>query len=51
MIEGKILVTGTGGFLGTTVLSKLISRGYDVSSLSGSSSCDLRLLTEVDCLF
>ena len=51
MIEGKILVTGTGGFLGTTVLSKLISRGYDVSSLSGSSSCDLRLQTEVDSLF
>ena len=51
MIEGKILVTGTGGFLGTTVLSKLISKGYDVSSLSGSSSCDLRLQTEVDSLF
>ena len=51
MIEGKILVTGTGGFLGTTVLSKLISSGYDVSSLSGSSSCDLRLQTEVDSLF
>ena len=51
MLEGKILVTGTGGFLGTTVLSKLKEKGYDVVSISGSSRCDLRSQTEVENLF
>lgn len=49
MQDGKVLVTGAGGFLGTSVLKELLDKGYkNVTAIASSKVTDLRRQTAVE---
>ena len=49
MQDGKVLVTGAGGFLGTSVLKELLAKGYkNVTAIASSKVTDLRRQTAVE---